>query len=263
MNLPAGNTAPPAPHQLSCLLRRAARVSTRYQHGIITATCWMRAPRKQILFLRIDEMSLQKTFSVSLSILLLAVASFGQKQTTGNVKGRVRVDSGATAGGVTVIARQGESEIARAVTNNKGEFEIKGLAPGIYALTFRKPGLSVGTMEKIEVRAGKTRSLSDRLFLPIDEGSIAFIRGSVFTASGLIVPNARVELARLLPGGETKKLDGRITNYAGSFAFRLTPEAARYRITVKADGMETATKDIEVEGAQVYRVALSLSPAAK
>ena len=209
-------------------------------------------------------MSLSKKISVVLFTLLVVTApAFGQKQTTGNVKGRVRVDSAATANGVTVIARQGETEAARAVTNNKGEFEIKGLAPGIYALTFRKPGLSVGTMEKVEVRAGKTRSLSDRLFLPIDEGSIAFIRGSVFTAEGRIVAGAQIELARVMPDGELKKLDGRITNFSGSFAFRLTPEAARYRITAKLDGMETTFKDIEVEGAQVYRVALSLAPAAK
>ncbi len=209
-------------------------------------------------------MNLRKTFVVwALTLMSLASPAFGQKQTTGNLKGRVRVDSGATANGVTVIARQGETEAARSVTNNKGEFEIKGLAPGIYALTFRKPGLSVGTMEKVEVRAGKTRSLSDRLFLPVDEGSIAFIRGSVFNADGRIVTGAQVELARVMPDGELKKLDGRITNFSGSFAFRLTPEAARYRITAKLDGMETAFKDIEIEGAQVYRVALSLAPTAK
>ena len=39
-------------------------------------------------------------------------------------------------------------------------------------------------MEDIEVKAGKTRSLGDRLILTIDEGSIAFLSGSVFNADG-------------------------------------------------------------------------------
>ena len=59
-----------------------------------------------------------------------------------------------------------------------------------------KAGLSVGTIENVEVKAGKTRSLGDRLVLAIDEGSIAFIRGSVFNEDGRSVPNVRIELAK-------------------------------------------------------------------
>ena len=35
----------------------------------------------------------------------------------------------------------------------------------------------------------------------------------------------------------------------------------RYRVTAKMDGMATVSKDVEVEGAAVYRVSLSLLPA--
>jgi carboxypeptidase family protein len=109
------------------------------------------------------------------------------------------------------------------------------------------------------VKAGKTRSLN-RLILTIDEGSIAFIRGSVFTAEGRSVPNAKIELAKLLEDGTAKKIDGRITNETGQFVFRLSPEPGKYRVSVKPDGLPPVSQDMEVDGAAVYRVALSLPP---
>ncbi len=118
-------------------------------------------------------------------------------------------------------------------------------------------------MENVEVRAGKTVTLKEGLYLPIDEGSIAFIRGSVFTASGRSFNGAKVELSRVEADGSLKKLDSRVSNATGSFAFRLPPERARYRLTAKADGMEPVTQDVEIEGAAIYRAALSLEPARK
>ena len=35
------------------------------------------------------------------------------------------------------------------------------------------------------------------------------------------------------------------------------------RVTVKIDGAEPAAKDVEVDGAAVYRIALTLKPVAK
>jgi hypothetical protein len=209
-----------------------------------------------------------KRFKVAflfLAMLLLAASGFAQKSTltTGGIKGKVRAESGGGVAGVVIIARQGEREVTRVDSNSKGEFILTGLAPGVYGLTFRKPGLSVGTLEEIEVRAGKPRELPDRLILKIDEGSLAFLRGSVFNTEGRSISGARVELARLQPDGTAKKLDSRVSNETGSFVFRLTPEAAKYRVTVKADGAGPVSKDVEVDGAAVYRVALSLSPAPK
>jgi len=51
-----------------------------------------------------------------------------------------------------------------------------------------------------------------------------------------------------------------VTNDLGQFSFRLPPDVAKYRLTAKADHMVTATKDVDVDGAVVYRVALSLVP---
>jgi len=178
-------------------------------------------------------------------------------RTTGGIKGKVRADKGPVEG-VEVIVRRDESEVRRVATNRKGEFLIQGLAPGLYGMTFRKPGLSVGRLESVEVRAGKVRSLPDKLFLKVDEGSIAFIRGSVFTSEGLSVPNARVEIARIQADGSVKKIDGRITNQTGLFVFRLVPDTAKYRISVWAGDVGPITKDVEVDGPARYNIALQL-----
>ena len=198
-----------------------------------------------------------KTLFAVAIILTAAAASFAQDKSMGAIKGKVRVETG-TPAGVTVVVRRGQTEVTHVTTEKNGEFLVSRLAPGVYGLTFRKAGLSIGTIEDVEVKAGKTRSLGDHLILTIDEGSIAFLSGSVFTADGRSVPNAKVELARILEDGSLKKIDGRITTETGSFKFRLSPDPAKYRVSVKAGGAEPVTKDVEIDGAAVYRVALSL-----
>jgi hypothetical protein len=200
-----------------------------------------------------------KTACALVITLFLTGVAVGQDKdkSLGGIKGKVRVETG-TASGVTVVVRRGETEVTRVQTQKNGDFQVARLTPGIYGLTFRKPGLSIGTIEDIEVKAGKTRSLGDRLILTIDEGSIAFLSGAVFNADGRSVPNAKVELARILEDGTTKRIDGRLTTETGSFKFRLSPDAAKYRVSVKTDGAEPVTKDVEIDGAAVYRVALNL-----
>jgi Carboxypeptidase regulatory-like domain len=204
-------------------------------------------------------MRFNKTIFVLLITLFAAGVSSAQDKTLGTIKGKVRVETG-TPAGVTVVVRRGETEVMRSSTDKNGDFVVSKLTPGVYGLTFRKPGLSIGSLEDIEVKAGKTRSLGDRLVLTIDEGSIAFLSGSVFNADGKSVPNAKVELARILEDGTTKKMDGRVTTETGSFKFRLSPDPGKYRVSVKSDGAEPISKDVEIDGAAVYRIALSLPP---
>ena len=202
-------------------------------------------------------------FKKSLFVLAITLAmsgiAVGQDKSFGAIKGKVRVETG-TPAGVTIVVRRGETEVTRSTTDKNGDFLVSRLTPGKYGLTFRKPGLSIGTIEDIEVKAGKTRSLGDRLVLTIDEGSIAFLSGSVFNADGRSVPNAKVELSRILEDGTTKKIDGRITTETGSFKFRLSPEPGKYRVSVKTERAEPVSKDVEIDGAAVYRIALSLPP---
>src|SRR5262245_5353641 len=196
-------------------------------------------------------------FSVCSCLLLaLSVVCFAQDKSTGSIKGKVRVEKGSPSG-VAVTLLQGEREISHATTDKKGDFTISHVNPGTYSVRFRKAGLSVGTIDDVLVKAGQTRTLGDRLYLTIDEGSIVFIRGSVFTEEGRSVPGVRVDLSRVIDENSIQKLDSRITGETGEFVFRLPPDVAKYRVTLKADGTEPVAKDVAVENAAVYRVALT------
>ncbi|MDQ2855250.1 MAG: carboxypeptidase-like regulatory domain-containing protein [Acidobacteriota bacterium] len=198
-------------------------------------------------------------FAVTVLLLLLtADTGLAQDKSTGGIKGKVRVETGSPSG-VSVVVRQGEREVAHTSTDRNGDFVIPRLEPGSYGLTFRKTGLTVGAIEAVEVKAGQVHPLN-RLMLKIDEGSIAFLKGSIFDGNGRSLPGARIELARILDDGSLKKIDGRVSNETGTFVFRLTPDPAKYRITAKADGMQPASKDLDVDSAVVYRIAISLLP---
>jgi Carboxypeptidase regulatory-like domain len=204
-------------------------------------------------------MKLLKSSAAITLLLLMAGAAFAQDKQTGAIKGKVKVERG-TPDGVTVILRQGDREITRVTTERKGDFLINRIMPGTYGLTFRKPGLAVGSIEKLDVKAGKTRSLGVDLVLSIDEGSIAFIRGSVFSEGGRSVPNVRVELSRVVSETQVERLDARVTGETGEFVFRVPPDVAKYRLTLKNDNAEAVWKDVEVDGAAVFRVALTWKP---
>lgn len=200
---------------------------------------------------------------LALSLLLssgVAPSAGAQTSKPGAIKGKVRGEEGGSVEGVTVTARQGERDVASAQTNRKGEFAITNLPAGAYGLSFRKPGLRVGTMQNVVVEAGKTRSLRDRLYLPVDEGSIAFLRGSVFDTNGRSVPNAQIEISRLQPDGTARRFDARLTDSKGSFDFRLATQYGTYRVTARHPRAEPVSKDVEVESAMTYRVALTLRP---
>jgi hypothetical protein len=209
-------------------------------------------------------MMLRKWMAALALVLLSLSVAVAQDKTTGGFKGKVRAENGSTVAGVTVIVRQGERETARVETNRKGEFIVTGLKPGAYGLTFRKAGLSTGTLGSEQVRAGKVREL-ERLVLSVDEATIAYVRGSIFTAAGTSAPGVRVELYRVEADGAEKKLDERISSSeTGEFKFQVSPEAAKYRIVARTRGGDTARGEVvAVDGPAIYRTAVSLPPPTK
>ena len=203
-------------------------------------------------------MRLTRSILTTTLLLLLSISCFAQERSTGSIKGKVKVERGSAAG-VAVILLQGDQEVSRTTTDKRGDFTLARIAPGTYSVKFRKPGLSVGTIDAVLLKSGQTRTFKD-LFLGVDEGSIAFIRGSVFTDIGRSVPGVRVELTRVLSENSTEKLEARVTGETGEFVFRVPPEVAKYRLTLKAEGAAPATKDVEVDGAAIYRTALIWKP---
>jgi hypothetical protein len=124
---------------------------------------------------------------------------------------------------------------------------ISRVNPGTYSIKFRKAGLSVGTIDDITVKAGQIRDARRSLYLTVDEGSIVFIRGSVFTEEAAASRRAGRSVASRWRDS-IHKLDSRITakpvnSYFGS---RRCGQIPSY---LEADGTEPATKDVEVDNA--------------
>lgn len=195
-------------------------------------------------------------FSGILLFILIGVSD-AAGQSTG-LKGRVRTNSGKAIPNATIsVSRDGE--VVKSVkTSSNGSFEITGIEAGRYALRVEASGYAAGSMSNVEVKRNKVRDLGDRLFLNADEGSQVIIRGSVFFKEGTSVGGADVELARVNSDGTVRSIAKYTTSISGEFTFRRPDEPATYRITAKYNGV-TGSKDITVENAALYRLAISLN----
>ena len=107
------------------------------------------------------------TIKVTACLLLLAVFCAAQDK-TGTIKGKVRAEKG-SAGGTAVILLQGDREVMRTTADKGGSFVLSKIPPGTYSVKFRKPGLSVGTIDDVLLKGGQTRTFKD-LILGVDEG---------------------------------------------------------------------------------------------
>ncbi len=208
-------------------------------------------------------MKLHKIFSVVLLFALCAAGAWAQtpdkNSGTATLKGKVRDENGKNLSGVTVILRQGENEIKTIASDKNGEFIFENVAAGLYGLTLRKAKLTTATLENIQLKAGDKLALPDKLTMSVNEGELALLRGSVFTADGRSAAGVKVELLRVNADGSTKKLQDRVTGQFGMFAFRLPTDVGQYRVVAKVTG-NPASEVVNVDGAAIYRVAVQLPP---
>lgn len=178
-------------------------------------------------------------------------------QSTGGVKGKVRNMRGDRIAGATITARQNGRDVSSTTSGSKGDFMLGGLEAGTYNIVFDARGYSSGVKYNVEIKANKTIDLGERLILQTDQGTQVIVRGSVFYKDGKSVPAARVEVERLGTDGQARKIASISTNSLGEFVFRQPEGAARFRITAKFKEA-SASKEIEVDTAAIYRLAISL-----
>ena len=195
-------------------------------------------------------------------IVLLAFAFFAfnfsaQAQDTGGVKGKVRTSNGDGIAAATITARQDGEDVKSATADAKGNFVLEGLKPGNYNLLFSANGYGSGVLYNVEIKKKKTNDLGERLILTVDRGTQVIIKGSVFAPDGRSIGGAEIKIERVSSDGSTKKIGSSIASYSGEFTFRFTESAAKYRVTASMKGA-TASKEIEVDGAAIYRLALTL-----
>ncbi|MCW5959716.1 MAG: carboxypeptidase regulatory-like domain-containing protein [Pyrinomonadaceae bacterium] len=188
-------------------------------------------------------------------IVLAAAGTFAQ---TGGLKGKVRTSDGDSLPGATITVRQVGEDLKSVKTDKSGKFLMEGLKPGKYNVVFSKNGYSTGLMYNIEVASKKTRDLGDRLILTVDQGNLVIINGSAYNQHGFALYGAKVKIEEVFSDGSTKKLDTGYTSRSGEFTFKYPEKVTKYRVTVSAKGAEES-KEIEVEEAAIYRVAISLT----
>ena len=186
------------------------------------------------------------------------VVSFSvHAQETGGVKGKIRTAQGDGIAAATVIARQNGEDVKSVVSDAKGNFVLDGLKAGNYNVIFNKNGYGSGVLYNVEVKKKKTRDLGERLVLTVDQGTQVIIKGSVFAPDGRSVGGAEIKIEKISSDGSLKKVGSSVASYSGEFTFRFSEEVAKYRVTASAKG-STASKEIEVDGAAIYRLAITL-----
>ncbi len=188
-------------------------------------------------------------------VLIFAATSFAQ--TTGGVKGKVRNSRGDAISGATITARRDSNDLKTVTANGKGEFVLNGLEAGVYSFVIDAKGYAAAIRYNFEVQKGKIRSLGDNLMLFVDRGTLVIIQGSVFYKDGTSVAGAEVRIDRVEADGSVKNITTVYTNISGDFTIRRPEGKAKYRFTAKYKDA-TASRDLDVETAAIYRTAVSL-----
>ena len=190
-------------------------------------------------------------------LVLVFSSAAAYAQETGGVKGKVRTTKGEGIASATITARQKGEDIKSVTSDSKGNFVLENLQAGIYNLFFSKNGYSSGVLYNVEVKKKKIGDLKERLVLTVDQGTQVIIKGSVFAPDGRSVGGAEIKIEQISSDGSAKKVGSSVASYSGEFTFRFAEGASKYRITASAKDA-SATKEIEVGSAAIYRLAITL-----
>jgi carboxypeptidase family protein len=101
------------------------------------------------------------------AFLWLALAPCQVLAQDGSLHGRVTDPSGAVIPGAAVTATPAGGQAGRAVTDNQGNYEIKGLAAGSYAVNAEAQGFAKSTAQSITVAAGQAQHLDMALEIEV------------------------------------------------------------------------------------------------
>lgn len=208
----------------------------------------------------------------TLFVLIFVFSSFAAFAQSGGIKGKVRTTRGDGISGVTITARQNGEDVKSVSSDKNGKFVLENLKAGIYNIVFTKNGFSSGLKYDVEIAQDKIRDLGDRLILTVDQGTQVIIKGTVFDKDGRSLAGVKVDIEKVLSDGSTQKLRSVYTssgadegirggegNSRGDFTFKFSQGAAKYRVTASTKDL-TASKEVEVESAAIYRLAITLNP---
>ena len=196
------------------------------------------------------------------ALLIFSTAAISVAAQQSGLKGKVRTNSGSGISGAAITVTKDGNDVKSTTSASDGGFQITGVEPGCYGLRVEADGYASGSLFSVEVKKNKIRDLGDKLFLRVDQGTQVILRGSVFFKEGTSVTGAKVVLEKVGADGKATDLGSTYSSVSGEFVFRQPANLGKYRLTAKYNGV-TGTKEIEVENAAVYRLAITLDLSSK
>src|SRR5579864_3377742 len=98
------------------------------------------------------------SIALFVSIALLLVAAASAQSGNGSLQGTVTDPSGAAVTNATIVVAAPDGQSKTATTNRTGFYEIKGLAPGSYAVTASAPGFAAYAQDGVQIASGQTQT---------------------------------------------------------------------------------------------------------
>lgn len=105
---------------------------------------------------------------VALGLLLLAANSAMAQTSSGTIRGTVADPTGAVIPGASVTATSPAGKKSSATTDNVGNYEIKGLAPGKYSVSAKARGFSTSQQQNIAVAVGQAQKLDIPMAIQVE-----------------------------------------------------------------------------------------------
>src|SRR6202451_2854443 len=103
----------------------------------------------------------------------LMLAGYLSAQTpTGTLRGRVTDPTGAVIPQATVTATRPDGQKTTGVTDNQGNYELKGLPPGSYTITTAAKGFAVSTEQNFAVSASQVQRFDIALEIQVEQEKV-------------------------------------------------------------------------------------------
>ena len=170
---------------------------------------------------------------VFFSLLAAASPAIGQGIQTATISGTVQSADGQALPGVTVTVTSPSLQGERtAVSDNNGIYQLRGLAPGAYRVTFVIPGFRAEVRDNVEARTGAAAVVDVRLMVAVSETLvvIAPAPSPIATAAttqafqktvvdALPVGRRPIDVAEMSAGVTTGVFNAAQLTFGGSFGF--------------------------------------------
>jgi len=126
-------------------------------------------------------------------VLLFACGTLAQSTTNGAIGGSVRDAQGLTVSTATVkVINKGTNQETTAALDDRGEFRVTNLQPGVYLVTAEASGFATLRLENIVVEVGRVTEVELKLAVGSTSSTVAV------TAEVPLVNTSQADFASLL-----------------------------------------------------------------